>query len=69
MDDTRLGSSREEDRSAAHGSTIQSEMATLGEPPAEHREVTLKGTPRASSSQSILVLTPQERLYHRLFTG
>jgi len=64
MDDDQLGSSREKDRSTAH-----SVMAALGEPPAEHREVILKGMSRASSSQSILVLTPQDRLYHRVLAG
>ena len=49
MDDDQLGSSRGEGRSAV--------MATLGEPPAEYQEVILKGMSRASSSQSILVLT------------
>ena len=68
MDD-ELSSSRGEDRSAAHGlSTIHSEMATLGELPAEYREVILKGTPRPSS-QSIPILTPQDRLHHRLLIG
>ena len=70
MDDNQLDNSRGEDLFAAHGSsTIYSEMATLEEPPAENREVILKGTPRASSSRSIPVLTPRDRLYHRMPTG
>jgi len=64
MDDDQLGSSRGEDRSAAHPV-----MATLGEPPAEYQEVVLKGAPWASSFQPILALTPQDRLYHRVLTG